>query len=440
MKRLIIYMTMFLLLVPTLALAANENTVVGNLQSFVDAFQALFNGNPDGFVAGLVASLPLFGLVVIIFGLMFFVSKVTIFKSPEHDKYARMIAIGVALLGLAQQTVYNAILNLSRVFLILAFLIAIVFMFIMFVNYNRKAHLTSHAELHGITGQALTARKDLEKIKHELHKDSKLYEKTERDLKKLSSNLGSIKTLSGNELSAVDRIADLLRKASAASHSGTDGQMHEYVAALGKDIGSLITTLKHEDNDIRKLDKHVEHISRELHRLEFDADHEKSEEEHVKKVLKKLGKLSGHDIDDAKAHKIIFENNQRIQDQERALHINIRNIRKHLLDLNALKNAIEQDAQEINQYGYRNKHLQAQEVRSAVMNKQFNDAHQHLDKLRSFIEHERQLLARAHKHEEEIMHLLSSIDSEERSAMEHIKTEMATLASEQHVADEAASN
>ena len=135
-KRL--FAIIFATAITTPAVLAASHTVKSDLSSFANVFVDLFNGSIDGAVSNLVNAIPLFGLIAVIWGLTFFIAKITLFNKQEHDRYAKMFALGITLIGIAQQGVYNAILGWSRSFLILSFIIAIVFMFIMFINHSSK--------------------------------------------------------------------------------------------------------------------------------------------------------------------------------------------------------------------------------------------------------------------------------------------------------------
>lgn len=395
------------------------HTVRGDLQSFGSGIKSALPPHSDmgGFIDGMLGSMPLFGLIVIVFGLMFFITKITLFKDPKHDKYARMISFGVALMGLAQQKVYNTILSLSTTFLILSFILAIVFMFIMFVNHNRKEHLKSHTELHEITGNALSARRSLEKIKHELNHEKNLYDKTDHDLATLDSDLDDIDHLVGNEITQIDKLGSMLRKATAAQSAGNSAAVKSYVNSLSKDLAGLITTMKHEHKEDVHIGLILSKIKTELARWDHGASKDMSEEQHLKHLLKKLSQSwgLGHNQKDFDAlHKVDNE----------FIHL-LRDLRKHLHELDALDRQLNERKVNLDKFGYERKHSEANNVRSSMMNQQFTEAHTYLDNLRALIEQEPHLINQM-KHDIDKMHtIISKIDSEEKKLIQLLRGPLA---------------
>lgn len=416
MKKLLSYFLGLFLLVP-FALAATT-TLQQRFSIFVNGFRGIGAGgiNTAALVAGFIAILPVVGLVVIVFGLMFFITKISIFKSPEHDRYARMIAFGVALIGLAQQSVYNTILGLSTSFLILVFILAVVFIFIMFVNYNRKAHLESYTELHKITGQALSAKQDLSKIKNELRHEQNLRDKTDRDLEILNTELNSTNKLVGDELSQVDRLADLLRKATAAYQTGNSPAVNQYVTALSKDLGSLITTMQHEQNHNIHIADMVSKIEAELAKWGHSNSTDKTEEEHLQKLFHKFSQTWGHEIKDDELKKLYKE--------EHGLISHLQHIRRELHQLQSLYDKIIAQTEDLNRASYQTKHLEANAVRDNIMNQQFAEAHKHLDNLRAIIEHEPHVIKQLRSLSQEMHRLISRVDEEEKKMNALIKSKM----------------
>lgn len=419
MKKLLSLFFVLLFFIPGV-LGVTDHTVRGDLQNFGYAIKSLVppGTSMTGFIDGMLGSMPLFGLIVIVFGLMFFITKISIFKSPEHDKYARMISFGVALIGLAQQSVYNVILGWSTTFLILSFILAIIFMFIMFVNHSRKLHLTSHAELHNITKNALSARSDLEKVKHELKHEKSLYNKTDKDLSNLDDELGSISHLVGDELTQIDKIAALLRKASSAYSTSGEGSsaVGKFVTSLADDLAGLITTMKHEQKHNIHLNSLVSKIETELARWGHVDDKSKSEEDHLRMLFNKLFQTWGHNISGSELNHLYQDKNSLIKQ--------LKVIRNHLHELQRLYDKIMSEEEELDKSNYQRKHLEANAVRDNIMNQQFTEAHKHLDNLRAIVEYEPHLIHKLKKHSQEMHRLLSNIDSEENSVNALIKNKL----------------
>jgi len=375
------------------------------MTSFVNAFKYLFQGNTDGFAAGLVGAIPLLAVVLIVFGLTFFLGKLTIFKQDIHTKYARMVAFGIALIGLATQSVFNAILNWSGAFLNIAFILAIIFMFMMFLNYLRKNNYEMSSEMRKAYKDTLVAKKELKHVQHDFELDEKERKRVMRDLGDLSTKLDSMKKLSGSELQMIDKLADLLRKATTAASRNDNSAVHGYAQMLTKEIGTLITTMKHEDVDENKLDKILMDIDAALDRWGHHSDLEKDEEKHLNVIFHKISShvaSAGADV----AKRMVTH---LMKDDDKHLLQRLRAMREKLLQLSQLRDIIMKTAEELRSSSYRSKHMEAQAVRTAIFNLQFTEAHNHLDQLRSMVEREPQIVGRLKELDAQMFQLSSQL-------------------------------
>ena len=291
-RKLIVYALGFTGLLPSVLAAP---TVRSSLQGFVSGISTF---TVSGFVSGLLAVLPLIGLIAVIFGLMFFVTRISIFRGEGNDKYARMVAIGISLLGLAQQKVFDAILGWTTSFLILLFMLAVVMMFIIFLNHTRTSHSLVATDLAKAQKDHYEARNEARKAKHEgrklsqeINRDAKLFNRTVKDLDSLDKDLRGIGRLSGDELAMVDKLADLLRKATATSQKGETGNTHAYVQALTREIGSLVTSMQHDHKDLSHVHKMLTAIRGHVEFLFADEKQELSVDNHLAHLFKRHLKM-----------------------------------------------------------------------------------------------------------------------------------------------------
>lgn len=425
-KKLLPYILSLSLIIPSVL--AENPTVRSGLTGFANGFRGLFQGNTGSFVDGLIAAAPVIGLFVVVFGLMFFLTKITLFKDEEHSKYARMIAIGIGLIGIAQQSVFNAILGWSTTFLTLAFILFMIFMFIIFLNHSRKNHYHTSKEMYAAQSEffssksdAKKARKDLNKVTHELELDSKLYTKAERDLASLNSDLQDLDHLRGDELRQVDNLANLLRKASAAANRGETNQVHAYVQALTREIGALVTTMQHEGHDDSKARKLLNDIREHLAYAFKDEKTELSEEEHLKKILKRhlehVHKLSGI-LDDKKVEELV----KRIMRSGTNLYKHLTEIRNSAIALRNLEDDVEKYSAEMAKFGYQAKQDAAAAVRDAAMTQDFTEAHKQLDYLRSLIEQGRKKENEIHSLESNLLPIVRRIKDNEKALANSINS------------------
>lgn len=417
MRKLLTPFIVFSLFLPEALAATARHSVVGDLQSWASGFRALFNGSSSGFINGVVGGMPLIGLFVVVFGLMMFVTKITIFRKEEYDKYARMMGIGIALLGLAQQSVYNAILGWSTMFVTITFIITIVFMLFMWWSYNfaRKHEietdrLSAKTARLGAEKGAMDAQRDLSKVKHELEKDEMLYRKMERDLKELDRELRDTHKIHGDELQVVDKIGDLLRKATAAAQRGDDGMLHGYVQALARDLGSLITSMKHEGLEDTTLGESINNISSLLAKWEHDQSTETKQEDHLLRLMKKVTSMYGHSFDDKQHKKMINDE----YDEIKGLRGKLIKLHELLVRLQTLLDNLTGHQEEMDKFGYQSKHLEASQVRTYIMNQQFEEAHKHLDNLRALIEQGPAVLRKIYVDKNEIQSLLQQAEEVEQ--------------------------
>lgn len=432
MKKSLSYLLALSLAVPGVLAAP---TVKSGLTGFANGMKALFKGNTGAFIDGLLAAAPIIGLFVVVFGLIFFLLKITLFKDDAHSKYARMIGIGIGLIGIAQQSVFDAILNWSTTFLILSFILAIIFMFIIFLNYNRKSHYEMGKSMFNAQGEFLAAKSDarkakreFNKVEHELGLDEKLYAKTERDLNMLDSDLRDITKLYGDELRQCDHLAELLRKAAAAANRGEDNQVHGYVQALSRDLGGLVTTMQHENADDRKAHELLNYIRKNLAYSFKDEKEALSEEDHIKKIIARHIQHH-HELHNYGKDKLAaLEDN--LYKEGTDMHKHLLAIRSAAIQLKNLEDRIEKHMEEMEHYGYQPKHDAASAVRDAAMTQDFLESHKQLDHLRSLIEHGRQHATRIGSLEQEMRQLVSQIDNHERALMILIADSKATFEKE----------
>lgn len=412
-------------------LAASQHSVVGDLTSFYLAFKALLGGQVDSFVPNLVHSVPLFGLFFIIFGFTFFLTKITLFKHADHDKYARMIAIGIALVGIVQQSVYDAILGWTTTFLILAFIFAIIMMSLMFVNYSRTNHHEINEKMYKnieknklAKHKAKIAKHDITKLEHEMYKDKGLMHKVKRDLSSLDRDLRDVDHFTGNELSQVHQIGKLLRKATAAADRGKDKDVHGYLKSLSRDLASLITSMSHEDHDMRRTHNLLRDLHHDISYLIKDEHDEKSEDEHVKHILKTLiHKYHGHVESDVRVKRLLRE--------EHGLHTELSKISRVLLKLRSIESELQKYADEMESYGYQKKYDAVSSCRDSVMTYKFHEAQSYLNHLKSLIERGRNRSTQIVHFEREIKQHLSELDSYEAIVKHLLEQIMHKLKKEQ---------
>lgn len=407
-RRFIALAVVIFLLVAPMAAAATH-TVRGDLQSFGDGFRALFQADMDGFIDGLLGAMPLFGLIFVVYGLAYFLCVLTLFREKEHQRFAQMIAIGIALLGLAQQSVYNTILGLSTAFLTIAFILAVVFMIIMFLNYSRRRHFETNKDMFDSQKSYLQSKREANKVKHELNKDTGLYKKAERDLSHVDHELSEFDHMTGDELRLVDEISKLLER--ITSHSEDE---HAYVAALRNHIGALMNRLNHERRDYGRLDNLVDRLTHEFDQWGYDFRTETREEKELINILKHHARKKGHTTTKTSEEIRNFINaNNHIKST-------LAHIRSEFSQLQHIfKQFVKTEEGAFERRGPDYKHNIAIRMRDAALNGDFRGANTQLDHLRHAITKERSVLSKLHHYNNEINRIFSRVERHERELAAH---------------------
>ncbi len=380
---------------------------------FVQGFQDMFQGNTSSFVDGIVAIVPLIGVIVIIFGLTFFLTRMTIFRKEEQSKYARMVAIGLGLIGLVQQSVYNTILNLSTSFLVIAFIFIVIMMSIMFVNISRRNHYDIHKETLDAQKTNFESRKATAKVKDDFKKDQKYYTRSRRELQQLDEDLKEMSSLGRDELKAVDKLIDLVTRAHSASAEQAGDKIHAYVKAMNAGISGLISNMNHEHKHLHRIDHLIADIQMITRRWSIDE----KEEEHEDAVL---GKIFSH-YDKHHGGGKIGSDLSKIKTDIETIKKHLREIRVALKKARQMEHRIKELKSKFDDHTVKQKHDKAEEARDAITSNDFKTAYSKLDNLRYIIAHQRELFDELHVEDQALKRLFSHIEHHEKQVISHIK-------------------
>ena len=398
---------------------AETHTVSGDLTSFFEAFRCLFHLQSGCVANNLVHAAPLIGLIAVVYGLTYFIAVTTLFKDEDHHKYARTIAIGIAILGVAQGSVYNALLSWSSIFLIATFIVAVIFMFMIFLNHSKKNHYSVAKDMREAHAADLTAKKDLYKIKHDVALDKKYYDRVMHDLDSLNQDLTDLTSLAGSEKSQVNEIARLLQQLASAANRGEQGFVHQYAQALANHIGALISSMKHED----VIDNNVDNMVEQIDSILAHWDHTKMKDEAIEKqmlhIFKQVSAHLGHDYDEKEYSKLLVDN--------KLLANHFTNMHRILRELSSLRDHLNSQTEHLTDLGYKKKHLEASEIRDSVFEGDYSRAHKHLDNLRSIIEQEPNVSTSIGASASKIRSLISQLRQEEEIVQKLSRNEIAVL-------------
>lgn len=403
MKKLFAVLVAFFASIPFVA-AATTHTVQGDLSGLTSGLIDLVRGNVSSFVDGLVGALPLIGLFLVVYGLVFFLAEITIFKdaSDNHKKYSNLFALGIALLGLAQQGVYNIILSWSALFLQVAFIVALVFMFLIFLNHSKKIHYETGTAMYTAKKAYLPEKAEAKKLEHDLKMEKKTYDHVDDELSTLNHELSSITKLAGNERAQVEKIISLLSRASASAKIGTDeAETQRYAKTLATGIHSLISTMKHEPSHFKKFEA-----------LMHDVEYE----------LASWGKTSSSDIHDITTDMNLLKHHNKKHhggshsDADLALikddviiKGHLRDLSSYLHELDNIEKSLVDKKDRMLHHSLHEKYVLAEDARKEIYSGNYDSAEGHLKKLHSDLQSEEMLLEQIREDEHTVKSALTNI-------------------------------
>ncbi len=104
-----------------------EHQVIEDLDSMVFALSSLQTGDVDGFVEGLVGSIPVLGVFLLVFGIVYFLSSTILGRLFKRKNVVIVFSVVVTVYTFMNQTVYNYIITLH------AFTIALLVFFLLLI-------------------------------------------------------------------------------------------------------------------------------------------------------------------------------------------------------------------------------------------------------------------------------------------------------------------
>ncbi|MCF7798548.1 hypothetical protein K9M74_01455 [Candidatus Woesearchaeota archaeon] len=245
--------------------------LIDSLTALGKAVGFLFKGDFGAMAENLLIGGIAVGVFLIIMFLMKVILEISILKSPEHKKYATWIGVGIALIGMVNDAVYNMLTSLvGGSFIIVVLILLVVFAVVIFVNRMRKSHYDASAEMHGAHTDAISARKDLKKEDHELSLQEKL-EKRE------TGALNKAEHIVDDELSSIRNLQELVTKMRQllGQLAQTTDQAHaqQLRGSLTRGAQALPTLVKEDFADEEKLKKILHQLEHEfLSEIKLDGE------------------------------------------------------------------------------------------------------------------------------------------------------------------------
>jgi hypothetical protein len=254
----------------------------------------LFKGEFDNMLVSLLNGAFVVGIFLIIMFLVKFVLEITIFKSDEHKKYSTWMAVGIALIGILNDSLVVFIYRvLGGSFPLILLLLLVVFAIIIFVNKLRKHNYESLSEMRSAATEATVARKDLRKEDHDLSLQEKM-EKRELGAIVEAERIVDHELLGARNLhQLVERLRELLGQLAQVTDQAQAQQLRDSILKGSQALPNLI---KEEYVDEEKLTKLLQKLKQELYadikldgkeQLEFNHLHE-----HLARQLAEESKLN----------------------------------------------------------------------------------------------------------------------------------------------------
>jgi hypothetical protein len=217
--------------------------------------------------------------------------------------------------------------------------------------------------------------------------------------------------LVGNERAQVEKLIDLLRKASAATHMNSDEKAtKEYAHVLATGIHSLIATMKHENTHIHKLKFLIAEIEKEFKKWGHDVSKDISDIFDLEKLTSAVAKnhhgkkLSATDKSKLKSDSII---QSLIQD-----------LQMHLRDMHKFYEDLKHKEKHAVPHSFNDKLSQAEHARSKIQAGDFGSAEAHLKTLHGHIQEEELLLEQIRGDDMQLKSIMGSV--------EHIESQLAS--------------
>lgn len=117
----------------------------------------------------LVGVIPFAAVFLALYGLFWWLGEITLFKDPNHAKFAHMFAIGLTLAAVIQGTVFATILSvIGGTFTTLVVIMIAVFMFIIALRRLRSSSAQEGTRMFGHLGDQATSKAGFRQAKHDL--------------------------------------------------------------------------------------------------------------------------------------------------------------------------------------------------------------------------------------------------------------------------------
>lgn len=360
---------------------------------------------------------PVIGFFLAIYGLIYFLGVITIFKDQEHHRFARMFAIGVSLAALTVGSTFRLFLSWIAGSLI-TFVIIIIVIFIIIILVKRLTASSyaasadkqkAAANYYASAKDGKSAYADMQKEFSEFKREDKLLRREDKNMKNVSNNISGSFLREGaykGELNVLERLEQLshdLGKLNSLSDDGAAGKnKNQLMKELSGIAGGLsVDYQKHKDIDnILEATKNLE-----VKELQFEADETKINkmlENHLRDLLKK----EGHGRKHQRAKSFIKEDNEMKQ------YIDL------LLEQSKKKKDVFDKLKDLNDQAGKDAKDAYTPLQSVMTAFKQNDVHQAQTAVQNAIGKIKQLI-QLDKQIEDLIHLWKNIESKEEHELKN---------------------
>jgi hypothetical protein len=285
----------------------------------------------------------------------------------------------------------------------------------MFINYSSKRNYEVAKDKLLAKKKYLPLKAETNKLKHDLAQQDKEYEHVDSELSDLRTELGDIDRLVGNERAQVEKLIDLLRKASVATHMGANEKAtKEYAHVLSTGIHSLISTMKHETSHIHKLKFLIAEVDREFKKWGHDVNKDISD-------IFSLEKLTSTIVKNKHGNKKLLADEKNKLKDDSIIQSLIQDLQMHLRDLHKFYNDLKHKEEHSISHSFNDKISLAEHARSKIQLGDFDSAESHLRSLHTHIQDEELLLEQIRGDDMQLKSILGSIEHIESSIADRIR-------------------
>jgi len=147
-----------------------EHNAVTDIDSLIYGFQALANGDIDGFVDGLFGGLLVIALFMVVFAIMHFLFTHALKKVFPRKSHATILALVVTIYAFVDQRIYNYMLSLNAFAIGFLVFCAAIIMIWGFTDHAAKNFEKDWAEAQKVKKGYAPDKKSINDLRHLLAK------------------------------------------------------------------------------------------------------------------------------------------------------------------------------------------------------------------------------------------------------------------------------